>query len=679
MVLRISFKTSPQRVDWATLDATWALAGQIGGFDGAWMNDHLTDMDEASPGASMEALTLMATLVHHVPGMRVGHAVLANTFRHPVLLAKAATVLDHATGGGGRFVVGIGAGWFDGEHRPFGIPLPPIGERIDRLISAVEVLHALFSPEAAAAPGVTRPDPFYPLAGAVNAPPPLTPGGPPIFLGGQRPRGIALAARRAAGWLLTGTEAGDVAYFSDRRGAILSRAPRRGPGSVGVRDRGAGAHGSGRRVQGAGPGPGAGDGLGRCDGDDHRRPGRAGAPRPGGRASRRRPAAARRSRLRGVTRTMAGEPGEIRRIAATDDAALEAYVGIRNAVMPDNTDSLEQIRWEDTTYPGEVVRFLAAAGDVGEAPAGAGGLPVGAGESAGSGGLPVGAAVTGRIWMHERGFERYWLGIWVTPEARNRGLGSALYAAASEAARAAGKTGFQTELSEAHVEGQRFLAHRGFTEVDRSKMVRLGLLGLEPPEVRSPAGIRLTTLADRPDLLPGIHAVAVETFADIPWVDAPVDPGSFEAFVARDVARAGIPKDAFCVAIDEASGDVVGYASLIYSAGSTTVAYHDMTAVRRAYRGRGIAGALKRATIAWAIGHGLEALDTGNDEDNAPMRAINLALGYQPVPDWLGLRGPLAPPRGAVSCRCSKGGRGAMSGTDSGHPAHRSSRRGWPR
>jgi len=219
MPRRISFKTSPQRVDWATLDATWALAGELGGFDGAWMNDHLTDMDPVSPGASYEALTLMATLVHRVPGLRVGHGVLSNTFRHPVLLAKAATVLDHATGG--RFVLGLGAGWFEGEHEPFGIPLPPIGERIDRLISAVEVLRLLFSPEAAAAPGVTRPDPFYPLSGAVNAPAPLTPGGPPIFLGGQKPRGIALAARRAAGWLVTGTEAGDVPYFTGRRDAIL--------------------------------------------------------------------------------------------------------------------------------------------------------------------------------------------------------------------------------------------------------------------------------------------------------------------------------------------------------------------------------------------------------------------------------------------------------------------------
>ena len=219
MPLRISFKTSPQRVDWATLDATWALAGELGGFDGAWMNDHLTDMDPVSPGASYEALTLLATLIHHVPGVRVGHGVLSNTFRHPVLVAKAATVLDHATGG--RFVLGLGAGWFEGEHEPFGIPLPPIGERIDRLVSAVEVLRLLFSPEAAAAPGVTRPDPFYPLNGAVNAPAPLTPGGPPVFLGGQKPRGIALAARRAAGWLVTGTEAGDVPYFTGRREAIL--------------------------------------------------------------------------------------------------------------------------------------------------------------------------------------------------------------------------------------------------------------------------------------------------------------------------------------------------------------------------------------------------------------------------------------------------------------------------
>jgi alkanesulfonate monooxygenase SsuD/methylene tetrahydromethanopterin reductase-like flavin-dependent oxidoreductase (luciferase family) len=225
MTARIGFKTSPQEVDWATLDATWARAGELaaephGGFDSGWLNDHLTNMDAADPGPSLEALTLLATLVHHVPGMMVGHAVLSNTFRHPVLLAKAATVLDHATNG--QFVLGLGAGWFEGEHEPFGIDLPPIGPRIDRLVSAVDTLEALFSPEAAAPPGVTRDDPFYPLAGAINAPAPRTAGGPPLYLGGQGPRGIRLAARSASGWLQPGTHAGNVPYFTEKRGEILA-------------------------------------------------------------------------------------------------------------------------------------------------------------------------------------------------------------------------------------------------------------------------------------------------------------------------------------------------------------------------------------------------------------------------------------------------------------------------
>jgi len=231
MTVRIGFKTSPQDVDWATIDATWRRAGELtaepgGGFDSGWMNDHLTNMDPAAPGGSLEALTLLATLVHHVPGVLVGHGVLANTFWHPVILAKAAVVLDHATSG--RFVLGLGAGWFEGEHEPFGLELPPIGPRIDRLISAVETLRALWSPEAARSPGVSRDDPFYPLRSAVNAPPPCTPGGPPIYLGGQGPRGIRLAARLGSGWLLPGTHVGNVEYFSEKRDELMAALERDG-------------------------------------------------------------------------------------------------------------------------------------------------------------------------------------------------------------------------------------------------------------------------------------------------------------------------------------------------------------------------------------------------------------------------------------------------------------------
>jgi alkanesulfonate monooxygenase SsuD/methylene tetrahydromethanopterin reductase-like flavin-dependent oxidoreductase (luciferase family) len=216
----IGFKTSPQGVDWETLDATWARAGEIEAFDSGWMNDHLTDPTLDRHGASWEAVTALSALVHHVPGLTVGHGVLSNTFRHPAVLAKQATVLDHATGG--HFVLGLGAGWHEGEHVPFGIPLPPIRERFDRFESAVQTIKALFAEEAGHEPGVSRQDSYYPLAGATNQPPPLTQGGPPMWLGGQKRRGLALVAARGDGWMLPALPEFDIDYFREKREGILA-------------------------------------------------------------------------------------------------------------------------------------------------------------------------------------------------------------------------------------------------------------------------------------------------------------------------------------------------------------------------------------------------------------------------------------------------------------------------
>ena len=311
----------------------------------------------------------------------------------------------------------------------------------------------------------------------------------------------------------------------------------------------------------------------------------------------------------------------IRHVDADDDPGRAAYIAIRNATTPDSPDSLDNLRWAERTYPGGVLLLAEDAAD-----------------------MPVGTANVGRIYMHGPEFERWWLGLWVVPEARREGIGAALLRAVSDAARAAGKTGFQTELSEHHVDGTRFLAARGFVETDRTKAVRLELSGMEPPVVDSPAGVTLTTLAARPDLLPGVHRVAVEAFPDVPTGGEPLYAGTLEEFVARDVDRADVPSDAFVIAVDDASGEVAGYGNLLLQPGNPAVALHDMTAVRRAWRGRGLATAIKRATIAWAIGNGLEALETGNDETNAPMRAVNARLGYSPLPDVIGFQGPLAPP-----------------------------------
>ena len=228
----IGIKTSPQGVDWQTLESAWAEIGRHDVFDSVWMNDHITNAAQDRGGPSWESLTSMAALAHHVPGRWLGHGVLSNTFRHPAVLAKQATVLDHLTGG--RFILGLGAGWHVGEHQPFGIPLPDMPERFDRFESAVHVLRALFSDAARGEPGVTRSDPFYPLVGATNEPGPLTPGGPPLWLGGQRRRGIALAAAYAQGWFhpavipQQGARPSDLEYFSDRRGALLEAMERIG-------------------------------------------------------------------------------------------------------------------------------------------------------------------------------------------------------------------------------------------------------------------------------------------------------------------------------------------------------------------------------------------------------------------------------------------------------------------
>jgi alkanesulfonate monooxygenase SsuD/methylene tetrahydromethanopterin reductase-like flavin-dependent oxidoreductase (luciferase family) len=205
-------------LDWPMLDAMWARAGECAAFEAGWMSDHLSDAAMERGGVAFEAFTTLAALAHRVPGRWLGVAVASGTFRHPALLAKAATVLDNVTGG--RFILGLGSGWHEGEHEAFGIPLPPLPERFDRLESTLRVVAALFGPEAAPGRGATVDDPLFPMRDAANEPAPIRPGGPAIWLGGQRRRGIALAARYAEGWPMPGNRPGDVDYFAAKREEI---------------------------------------------------------------------------------------------------------------------------------------------------------------------------------------------------------------------------------------------------------------------------------------------------------------------------------------------------------------------------------------------------------------------------------------------------------------------------
>lgn len=218
MALRIGFRTSPQNVDWPTLESAWAEASRHDVFDSGWLNDHFTDPGRDRGGHALEAITTLAALAHLVPGKRVGHTVLAATFRHPSVLAKQAVTLDHVTGG--RFILGLGAGWHVGEHESFGIDLPAIGQRMSRLEAQVRVLKALFSDAARGEPGVTIDAPPYRLAGAVMEPAPIQRGGPPLWLGAQKPRGMRLTARLGDGWNYAANLSGSVDGFKERLEAL---------------------------------------------------------------------------------------------------------------------------------------------------------------------------------------------------------------------------------------------------------------------------------------------------------------------------------------------------------------------------------------------------------------------------------------------------------------------------
>ena len=309
-------------------------------------------------------------------------------------------------------------------------------------------------------------------------------------------------------------------------------------------------------------------------------------------------------------------PATIRR-ADTSDADLGAVAAVVNEAIPEWPTDVDSMRREDALYPG-IVRFIVE-----------------------QDGRAVGVGIVGRIYIHPPEYDALWATVAVTPESRRRGIGGRLLSETAEVARAAGKSALHAPVSEERPDALSFLVHRGFREHARHKMVRLELEGRHPPADVPPPGIALTTLAERPELIEGVHAVAVEAFADIPGGDEPPAAGDLAEFRARDVDWPTVPKDAFMIAIDRSSGSVVGYANLVFPAGRTDYAYHDMTAVARAWRGRGIALALKRATIGWAIRHGLAYLETGNDPDNAPMRAVNARLGFRPRPDEVTMRGAL--------------------------------------
>lgn len=291
------------------------------------------------------------------------------------------------------------------------------------------------------------------------------------------------------------------------------------------------------------------------------------------------------------------------------DDELELFIELRNESFPEWPLTLERLRYMREHHPDRLQ--LLAFED---------------GEAVGVASLLQGAETREGL---------LWASVAVRPPHRRRGFGSRIAERVLEEAQRRAATGLETTLFETYASGRAFAAHHGFREIGRYVGIALDLTEIEPAPVDAPDGVEIATLAERPDLARGAHATYAESTPDVPG-DSLVRAPPFDEW-QRDLLDApDFRPDAFFVAV--AGGDVIGIAQLIPIPGKDGVWAHSFTGVRRAWRGRGVAGALKRSQIAWAKEQGVRSLETGNDARNEPMRRVNAHLGFRPAWTQLILR-----------------------------------------
>ena len=248
-------------------------------------------------------------------------------------------------------------------------------------------------------------------------------------------------------------------------------------------------------------------------------------------------------------------------------------------------------------------------------------------------GVVLGSAV-GAIFAYDA--HRVATSITVLGEQRRRGAGTALYEALSRWAGARGAGELEVAVAGNDPESLSVARRCGFTESRHEVGLALSLAEVSPQQVQPPAGIEIVTWARRPELARGMYEVNVEARPDIPrFEDATGE--SFEDWIVHQMQRTADSPEATFIAL--AGEEVVGYAKLSLT---PPTAGHAMTAVRRAWRGRGIASALKAAEINWALTNGYTELHTSNEDRNAPMKRVNARLGYRPGVGRTYLLGPLA-------------------------------------
>jgi alkanesulfonate monooxygenase SsuD/methylene tetrahydromethanopterin reductase-like flavin-dependent oxidoreductase (luciferase family) len=173
-------------------DLDRALELVTGHFHGAWFIDHL----QSDESALLEGFTALTYLSARHPRLTFGHSVLCQSFRNPALVAKMAATLQFLSGG--RFILGLGAGWNEEEYRAYGYDFPPAGVRVEELEEALQIIKGLWTQERFTFEGK-----HYRVLGArcEPRPDPL----PPVMIGAFRPKMLRLTAKYSDWWNVSST------------------------------------------------------------------------------------------------------------------------------------------------------------------------------------------------------------------------------------------------------------------------------------------------------------------------------------------------------------------------------------------------------------------------------------------------------------------------------------------
>ena len=161
------------------------------GFESLWVFDHFHTVPEPTDEITFEGFSVLTALAMATERVRLGHMVVCTGFRNPALTAKLSSTIDVISGG--RFELGIGAGWKEEEWRAYGYGFPTLGERMAALGDHLEVIRAMFGPGRASYEGR-----YAHVRGAINIPKGIQQPRIPIIVGGNGQRVTAGLAIRYA-------------------------------------------------------------------------------------------------------------------------------------------------------------------------------------------------------------------------------------------------------------------------------------------------------------------------------------------------------------------------------------------------------------------------------------------------------------------------------------------------